>query len=289
MKQDAFSRYHPGVNFLFFCGAIGFSVVLQHPAYLIAGFLSAGVYYLLLSGKKGLRTLLSLLPIFVLVSAINPLFNTNGYQVLFTLFGRPYTLEALYNGMAVAGMLISTLLWFGCYNTVMTGDKFTALFGNLIPSLSLLLVMVLRLIPGLTGKAKQIQSARAAIGKGTFEGSSVKEKLQNGSSTLSALTGWALEGSVTTADSMRSRGYGTGKRTHFQLFPITIRDFAVFALLLLLLAGILLFCPTQARFVPTLRFAPLTWSYSLYWLYLLIPSILHIQEVLLWRSWKSKI
>ena len=46
-----FESCHPAVNFLFFVGAIGFSVLIQHPAYLIAGTIGAAVYYLLLSGR----------------------------------------------------------------------------------------------------------------------------------------------------------------------------------------------------------------------------------------------
>lgn len=49
---------------------------------------------------------------------------------------------------------------------MLTSDKFTALFGNVIPALSLLLVMVLQMIPALTRKAQQILLARRAIGKG---------------------------------------------------------------------------------------------------------------------------
>ena len=51
MTADAFSNCHPAVNFLFFVGAIGFGVLIQHPAYLIAGAIGAAVYYLLLSGR----------------------------------------------------------------------------------------------------------------------------------------------------------------------------------------------------------------------------------------------
>ena len=36
MNQDAFSKRHPIVNFIFFLGAIGFGVVIQHPLYLAA-------------------------------------------------------------------------------------------------------------------------------------------------------------------------------------------------------------------------------------------------------------
>ena len=33
MRYDAFSKCHPLTNFLFFLGAIGFCVVIQHPLY----------------------------------------------------------------------------------------------------------------------------------------------------------------------------------------------------------------------------------------------------------------
>ena len=46
MTSDAFSNRHPAVNFLFFLGAIGFAVLIQHPAYLIAGALGVFAFYL---------------------------------------------------------------------------------------------------------------------------------------------------------------------------------------------------------------------------------------------------
>ena len=212
MTADAFSNCHPAVNFLFFVGAIGFSVLIQHPAYLIAGAIGAAVYYLLLSGRAGWKRIAMLLPMFLALTVVNPLFNTYGERVLFHVFGRPYTVEALLYGAAIAGVFLVMMLWFGCYNAVMTSDKFTSLFGNLIPAISLLLVMVLRMIPSFIRKAGQIMGARKSIGLGAGENSTMKEKLTSGMRTLSALTDWALEGSVVTGDSMRARGYGTAKR-----------------------------------------------------------------------------
>ena len=124
---DAFSKCHPAVNFLFFVGAIGLTVVIQHPAFLLAGILTGGIYYLLLNGKKGWKTILSLLPMFIILTAINPLLNTLGATPLFYLWGRPYTLEALFYGGALASMFVIMMLWFGCYNKVLTSDKFTSL------------------------------------------------------------------------------------------------------------------------------------------------------------------
>ena len=191
MGNDAFSNCHPAVNFTFFVGAIGCAVVIQHPAYLAVGIVSGSCYYLLLHRRKGLRNILSMLPLFLVLTLINPLFNRYGERVLFWYFGRPYTWEALLYGMAISGIFLEMLLWFGCYNAVLTSDKFTSLFGNVIPALSLLLVMVLRLIPNFLRKATQIAGARKSIGKGAAEGDTNKEKLEDGMSILGALTSWA--------------------------------------------------------------------------------------------------
>lgn len=287
MDQDAFSRYHPVVNFLYFVGAIGFGVVIQHPAYMLAAVLGATVYYLLLKGGKGIKTILWMLPVFLLIAAVNPLFNTLGETVLFPLLGKPYTLEALLYGLVVGGIFVVMMLWFGCYNAVLTSDKFTSLFGNLIPALSLLLVMVLRMIPNLMRKAVQISGARKSIGKSAENGSQ-KESIANGMTVLSALTDWALEGSVVTADSMRARGYGAAKRTNFQIYRMTTRDWVLLGLTLLLAAATV-FGDKTAAFIPTLQIAPLTWNFGAYCAYLLLPTALHLKEAITWHILRSKI
>lgn len=287
MKCDAFSRYHPAVNFLYFVLAIGFGVVFQHPAYMTAATVGSAAYYLLLKGRKGIKTLVFLLPVFLLIGLVNPLFNTLGETELFLLFGRPYTLEALYYGLVVGGIFVVMILWFGCYNVVLTSDKFTSLFGNLIPSISLLLVMVLRMIPSLLRKAMQISSARKAIGK-TADSGSRKESVKNGMTVLSALTDWALEGSIITADSMRCRGYGAAKRTNFQIYRMTTRDWVLLALILLFGAFTML-GEKSAEFIPALQIASINWHFGVYCLFLLIPTALYLKEAITWHILRSKI
>ena len=263
MNYDAFSKRHPLINFVFFIGAIGCGVVIQHPAYLLIGILCGATYYLLLNGKKGGNMVLGMLPMFLILTAINPLFNTYGDTVLCHVFGRPYTLEALIYGAAIASVFVVMMLWFGCYNKVLTSDKFTSLFGNLIPALSLLLVMVLRMIPNLIRKGQQFIGARKSIGKGTGEAASTKEKLTDGMTVLGALTSWALEGSVVTADSMRSRGYGSTKRTSFMLYRMTGLDIALLVIQILLIGVVIVFAvcgSTTATFTPVFILHPLPGS-----------------------------
>lgn len=288
-KYDAFSKFHPVVNFVFFIGAIAFAVVIQHPAYLLAGAVGAGLYYLLLNGRKGWKMILGILSMFLILTVVNPLFNTNGERVLFRLFGRPYTLEALMYGAAIAGIFVVMMLWFGCYNAVLTSDKFTSLFGNLIPALSLLLVMVLRMIPNLIRKVKQIIGARKSIGKGAGEQSAYKDKVMDGMTVLSALTDWALEGSVVTADSMRARGYGCVKRTSFQIYRMTVRDWVLLFLTITLAILVIAVGDTTAMFIPEIYIAPLNWGFFAYCVFLLIPTALHVKEAVRWHILRSRI
>lgn len=296
MSMDAFSKRHPLVNFIFFLGAIGFGVVIQHPVYLTAGFILGATYYLLLNGRKGLKMLLAMLPLFLIMTAINPLFNTYGATVLFHVLGRPYTLEALYYGMAIAAVFVVMLIWFGCYNAVLTSDKFTSLFGNLIPALSLLLVMVLRMIPNLMRKARQFAGARKSIGKGSGDNATNKEKITDGMTILSALTDWALEGGVVTGDSMRSRGYGSAKRTSFVVYRMTGIDFSLLVIqcvLILAVLGTALTGGTTATYTPDFYIAPVSGMHIsgliAYCAYLSIPTVLHIKEAIQWHISRSKI
>ena len=292
MNYDAFSKRHPLINFVFFMGAMGCGVVIQHPAYLLVGIVSGAAYYLLLNGRKGWKMVLGLLPMFLILTGINPLFNTYGQTILFHVFGRPYTLEALIYGAAIAAVFVVMMLWFGCYNKVLTSDKFTSLFGNLIPSLSLLLVMVLRMIPNLMRKAQQFIGARKSIGKGASETASTKEKLTDGMTVLGALTSWALEGSVVTADSMRSRGYGSAKRSSFMLYRMTMMDWLLLGVMLLLIILVIVaacFGQVTATFTPEFYIAPLSWGIAPYTAYLLIPTALHIKEALQWHTSRSRI
>lgn len=290
MPNDGFSKCHPVVNFLFFAGAICFGVVFQHPAYLLAALGCSGLYYLLLDGHRALMRMALLLPLWLAVAAINPLFNTRGSHILFSLFGRPYTLEALSYSAAVGAILLITLIWFATYSRIMTADKFTAIFGNLIPALSLLLVMIFRLVPRVVTKAGEIAAARRSIGLGTD--SSRKGKLREGMTVLLCLTGWALEGSILTADSMRSRGYGCARRTRFQIFRMHKTDWILLGVLLAACAILIWGSAVgamDAEFVPLFSAAPLSAFFPVYCLFLLIPSILHIKEVLLCRIFISKI
>ena len=209
MRSDSFSTHHPAMTLTFFVSVIVLCVLVQQPIVQAVGLMGAVLYYLCLRRRDAWRLLVAMMLALVVLAALNPLFNTLGDTVLFTYLGtRPYTLEALAYGASTAVMFVSVMLWFACYAQVMSTDKFTYLFGRRAPALTLVLTMTLRLVPSYVRKARQISTARRCAGLSMTQGS-MRERARDGASLLSALTSWALEGAVTMADSMRSRGYGS--------------------------------------------------------------------------------
>lgn len=294
MKETYFAKLHPAVGFAFFMAAICTAVLVQHPAYLAASLLGALCLNISLTGGRALKRFVRLLPFWALLSVINPLLNTRGARVIFNCFGRPYTLEALCYGMVLAGMFVAMLQWFSAYNAVMTEDKFSYLFAALAPSTALLLTTVFRMIPSLTRQAKQISGARRCIGMGGQ--GDARQKLAGGMAALSVLTSWALEGSVVTADSMNSRGYGAGRRSCFHSYAFKAADIATSAFLALLLAAALTALiggGGAAEYTPEMLIAPMAgknlWGLAAYALFLLTPSLLNLKEDIQWHISRSGI
>ena len=295
-ENDAFSRCHPAVGFAFFVGAIGLGAMIMHPAYILVSGSFAVSYYCLLKGAKGIKLVVLSIPVFLFLTFANPLVNHDGQRILTYVFGKPYTFEALVYGMVIAGMLIVMLLWAGCYNAVMTSDKFMTLFGGVIPTISMLLLMVLRLVPNMIRKISQLAGARKCIGRGAGENSTRREKVTDSLNIISALMTWALEGGVITADSMRSRGYGTDTRTTFQIHTMDGQDvvlLAVMAVLAAAIIGLIAGGGTVANYTPVMEITPVTGRYlvgfAAYCVFLSLPTVLYIKEAVQWHISRSRI
>ncbi len=267
-----------------------------HPAFLICSLTLSIGYYMVLK-RKFLKYLAEMSGIFVAISLINPLFSIYGEHILFTWpGGRPYTLEALCYGMVLAAMFVTILTWFATYNEVMTSDKFLYCFGRLAPSVLLILTMVLRLVPSFQKKAEAIGGARKCIGKSVESGKS-KEKAEYGMTIVSALTSWALEGGIVMADSMRSRGFGTGKRTSFSVYRMGKRDKVLLGLMFVFLSVniICVFCGgMDVTYLPQIHISGIENGWTVlgtvcYFAFLSIPTALHIWEELTWHILRSRI
>lgn len=165
-----------------------------------------------------------MLPVFLISAVLNPMFNHEGATILLYLPSQnPLTLESIVYGFASGVMLVSALHWFSCYQVVMTSDKFIYLFGKAIPAMSLVLSMVFRFVPKFKNQITKVSDAQKCIGRDVTNGN-ILSRAGHGMKILSIMTTWALENSVETADSMKSRGYGLRGRNHFSIYRFDTRD-----------------------------------------------------------------
>ena len=235
MNKDAFSGFHPAVNLTFFVAALGMTMFIQQPVYLLISLISGCAYLLYLQGKKGmLRQVGYLAPILIMMAIMNPMFNHEGITILWYLPNdNPITLEAICFGLASAVMMGASIVWFNCCNTVFTSDKIIYLFGRVIPELSLMISMTLRFVPRFKNFLQSVLRTQRAMHKPE----NTKEKLQQALSAFSATVSCAMEQSIVSADSMKSRGYGVQGRTAFSIYLFEKRDGIALALLSLLCVG----------------------------------------------------
>lgn len=288
--MHSFERFHPVVNFIYFLVVILFSMVFMNPVCLGISLCLSFLTALNMRGKPMLRFgIRVLLPVMVLTAVINPAFSHGGVTLITYLpGGNPLTLESILFGLAASAMIGSVICWFSCYNRIMTSDRFLYLFGRVMPALSLIFSMILRFVPRFGVQMKRIYGAQKAL---LGEDESLRGRLKAGLRTFSSMIDWAMESSIGIADSMNSRGYGTGRRTFFSIFTFDRRDGALLALILGLSLYILWGKLTGAaayRYFPefqavTAGIYPIT-VFLAYGLLCGLPLIIDIRERIQWNA-----
>ena len=294
MRMRFFGNLHPAVSMAYFVLAVVLTRVCMHPVCVVLSFLGASWFSIRLRGGKAYgRTLRFVLPMFLLIAIANPLFNHRGVTMLFQYKHLWYTLEATVYGLVSACSLCAVIIWFSCYQEVMTSDKFLYLFGKPFPGTSLLITMTLRFIPQLQENRKEIKTAQSMLCE---EGTRVFQKLGFALRNLSVLLTMSLENAVETADSMKARGYGAKRRTTFHLFRFDGRDARTLGAILAvggicILArcyghGFMEFYPRMTAII----LGPASYTmFVFYALLMFMPGMLETKEALIWRSCVSKI
>ena len=297
MSRDEFSRYHPVVNMIYFVSVISFGMFFLHPLCLGITFFSSFAYSIYLNGKKALLfNLKYMIPMLFMTALINPAFNHQGATIIRYLDnGNPVTLESITYGIAAAVMLISIIMWFSCYNKVMTSDKFIYIFGRIIPSLSLIFSMVLRFVPRFKSQIKQISYSQKCVGRDVSNGRLI-ERVKHGINIVSIMMTWAFENSIETADSMKARGYGLRGRTAFSIFTFNRRDKIAFIVIATLSLSVIIGAKLGSyyyRYFPSMKGIKVelvtSIAFIIYFLLCITPLVINLLEDLRWKRMQSKI
>lgn len=276
-----FERYHPMVIALFFVGGIGYTLYNLHIVILGISFFGAFLFAIQLIGKKMIRKLLlGYVPFMIMAIAFNVMFNHSGETLLFYLNANPVTLESIVYGSILSLLFVTEILWISCLNKIMTVDKLLCLTGKIHPKLGLFVSMTLRFIPRYKAQLHRIYDGQKCIGRDVTKGN-IFRRLLIFISCISILITWSLENAVDVISSMKSRGYGTCKRTSFSPIIMTKRDIRVLLLeLCLILVTLGSGRKISARYSPYIYLTKhLSWIFLIaFSLYVILPTILYIKE-----------
>ncbi len=317
---DEFSRYHPVVNLIFYLLVLGTTMFQMSVGLVFISLFSAVVYYFMLKKTEGLKYCAVVVGIVIVSAIINPLFSHKGGTLLFYLFtGNPVTLESIIYGLISAIIIGAMLLWFSTFNQVMGVERILGAIGKVLPNVSLLITMIMRFIPQYTRHQRKVSMVnkvnkrnygekinllnREKTEKGNVIEARKRQKKKNGidkiidsikegSRTFSITTTWALENSIYTADSMKARGFGTGRRTNYSNYKFQKRDYLLMGWLVILWLVVVFSLEREkvyTYYYPFIQVKNNVVVYLIYGLLCLTPVLINVKEEIRWLILKSRI
>ncbi len=213
---------HPGAICVYML-CVALPVIFgNNPVTAGMGLLSGMLYFSLLRNRPAWKELVWYPGIALISGIINPLFNHNGATVLFFLNRNPVTREAALYGLVMGMLIAAALVWGRCFTLLMDTDRLLAVTGRLSPKVSLILSMALRYIPLLRTQAGKTREAQEGLGLIREENGI--DRIHGALRVFDGMVTWGLENGIVMADSMAARGYGSGRRSRYRLYPWERRD-----------------------------------------------------------------
>lgn len=281
--MQRFSAFHPLSSFLYFAAVICITMFSRNPLVIALSFFGAALFSVTLKAFHGVWMYLL---IFLLTTLTNPLFSHNGATPLFFLNGNPITLEAIIYGAYLGGMIAATLLWFSCYNKVITTDKFLCLFGTIMPKAALVVSMALRLVPRFIADGRNMVEIQNSIDSGK----GLKKKIKKHVAVFSCLITRSLEGAVEQTDSMKARGYGERKRVGFSRFRFAVSDIVLISFTAACFMFIVFFGGAlDFNYYPKTDDLFLNPAYLICIVFFILPSVINLWSEIKWKFWISKV
>lgn len=204
-------RYHPFVISAYFLIWIMMITLWKHPIFHVLTLLISWMFLLeqppIAFGKHVRWNM-----IFIVIAGItNPIFQQRGIYVLFTIADIPITLEALFYGFDFGCMLVSLMNFMQIYSLLIHTDQVLYMIQRVSQTAAILCSISMQQIANVKKQYEDICYARSLL----ITNDRWIEKVKENVHVLSALITWLLETSVDTSLSMRSRGYGIGKRRNY--------------------------------------------------------------------------
>ena len=286
-----FEEMNPTAIAVYYLCVLGLTMFTMNPVILALSLLSS-VLCAVLSGAVSAKGHIFSVILFIIAAAINPIAVHNGATVLFYINDRPFTLEATLYGLTAAGMISAALYRLRCLTKDLTSDKVMYILGRAFPKLALLLSMSLRFVSLMKTRWRKISDSQRALG--LYTDGNLIDAVRGRARVLSVLITWTLENGIITAESMESRGYGSGRRSSYATYRFHLSD----ALFILICAGLTALsavgiADSKMIFYPDIQaelFGPRGIAgAAAFFILSVLPLIINAKEEIKWRCLLSKV
>lgn len=304
--RTSFSRLHPLATIVLFGCEVVLAAFSFQPLCTLIAFVGAEACTIqLFDAKHAVKQLVWYVPIIALMTVINPFFSASGSTVLYSFGQMQLYAESLLYGATSGLVLVSTLSWLECLFVVVSPLELLQRSSVRFPGLQLVLSLSVQLMPQLLSDltvAQQIQSANTAAQtcdsatqmprQSRFPGQhrflSARKAIVQTASTINAVCMSALEKSISTFQSIVSRGWGmTVRRSRWNTQVLDAYD--TLALLSFALLGVVaatsLYMLVQAwQFYPTMPAFQLSFWYMGLVLFAALPVVFVRLDTVLWEQ-----
>lgn len=210
--------------FIYFVVVIILCLLFNNPILLFTIILSNIFLSYSDDGGKTLKSHIKIYSFMIIsVALINPLISTQGENILFYIVNRPITLESLIFGAVMALSITAMLISFTVFNQFITAEKLLYIINLAFPKSGLLSVMIVRLIPLFRLRIRDIADVQKTRGGDIYEGKTV-QRLKNAMGIVNSLVFWSIDDAFQSAQIMRARGFGCGKRSFYHIFKMDKYD-----------------------------------------------------------------
>lgn len=223
-KYSAFAVMHPWTNFIYIALVLVITMFTMNPVILAVSYVGSLVLGIYMQGSAFIKKNIMITILVVIFSVlIQPIFNHSGVTPLFYINDNMVCLENIIYGAVISLLLIAVIQWCSVAASYLSSEKMMYLFGSFIPSVGMIFSMILRMIPLMRKRYRQIHEAQMGL-RGADTKKGIFERIGHFTNEFSTLITWSLESSMETSMSMESRGYGLKGRTSFNRFRFTLKD-----------------------------------------------------------------
>lgn len=216
MVIKSFKDSHPLVILLYFFSIIILTIIQSHYLVIIIGFIACVLLFYLTDDRGFKKVLKYWFFLIFLLTVTNPLFISEGFDILYQNDFFTITKQALIYGFVFSLMICSMLSIFNVAKKYLVDSHIIYLFGAITPTLGLVISMSLNLISRLKLQYQKIKEANQLL--------PYKNKLAQQRDMIIILITYAFESSLEMINSMNGRGYGSRKRSSFHLYQFKKDD-----------------------------------------------------------------